>query len=302
MSAITTGNHPKALWPGVKDFFGAMYNEHPKEYVDLFEVVSSDKSYEEYVKTTSFGLVPKKPEGQGVTYDTHSQEWVKRITNIAYGMGYIVTKEELDDNLYLEKSFPRAKMLAFSLRQTEENVGANVYNRAFNSSYTGGDGKELLATDHPTASGDQSNELSTAADLSEASLEDLLIQIQQAKNDRGLKISLMGQCLIVPPALSFEAERIVKSSLQNDSANNAVNAIRSMGLLPKGIKVNHYLSDDDAWFVRTNCPDSLLWQDRVMAQFTQDNDFDTENAKAKVYRRFEASWADWRGLFGSPGA
>lgn len=299
---ITTGNHPKALWPGVNAWFGAKYKEHPMECTMVFDRSTSRKAYEEDVEQTSFGLAPVKAQGAGVQYDSHSQGSTVRYTHVAYALGYIVTKEELDDNLYAEVSMKRAASLAFSMRQTKETVGANVFNRAFNSSYTGGDGKELLATDHPTLDGTQSNELAVAADLSEASLEDLFIQIMNAKNSRGLKISLMPRKLIVNPSNAFEAERIVKSNLQNDTANNATNAIRSMGMLPEGVMVYHYLTDTDAWFVKTNAPEGLKHFERTAIQFTRDNDFDTENAKAKAYERYIFGWSDWRALYGSAGA
>lgn len=302
MSVITTGAHPKALWPGVRKFVMGEYSEHPTEYTAIFDMKNSSMAYEEDVELTGFGLAPVKDQGAAVAYDSHTQGFTKRYTHVAYSLGYIVTREELDDNLYKSRSFKRGKMLAFSFRTTKEIVAANVLNRAFNSSYTGGDGKELLATDHPTLAGNFSNELAVAADLSEASLEDILIQIMETKNSRGLQIAIRGDCLIVPPALAFTAERIMKSTLQNDTADNAVNAIRSMGLLRGGVKVNHYLTDDDAWFVKTDAPDGLLGFQRTAFEFSQDNDFDTMNAKAKGYERYVFGWTDPRGLFGSEGA
>jgi hypothetical protein len=212
-----------------------------------------------------------------------------------------VTFEEKINNLYAKLANSRAKSLGFSMRQTKENVAANVYNRAFNSSYTGGDGKELLATDHPTASGDQQNELTTAADISEVALEDLLILIMGAEDYNGLKIALMGQSLHVPRQLWFEANRILKSTLQNDSANNAVNVLRMTGEFPKGIKVNHYFSDTDAYFIRTNCPDGMKHYQRYRIPLEQDNDFDTKNAKASSYDYYSFGWSDWKALYGSPG-
>lgn len=302
MAVITTGNHPKLLWPGIKGIWGQTYNEHPMECTDLFDFRSSDKAYEEFVEVTGFGLAPVKSEGGATTYDTHTQGKVQRSTHVAYSLGYIVTREEMDDNKYKEVSTRRAKANAFSMRTTKETVAANIYNRAFSASYTFGDGVELLSTAHPTASGNQSNELSTAADLSEASLEDLMVQIMRAENSRGLKIHLQPRCLIVPPSLWFEANRIVTSQLQNDTANNAVNVIRATGALPEGIKVNHYLTDSDAWFVRTNAPEGMIGLNRKSIEFTQDNDFDTDNAKAKSYERYSFTVGDFRALFGSPGA
>lgn len=301
MAVIATGNHPKALWPGIASWFGAKYNEHGKEYTKLFEMRSSNKSYEELVQQTGFGLAPVKPEGSSTQYDSHAQGYVARGVNVAYSLGYIVTREELKDNLYREVSMRRAGSLAFSMAQTRENVGANIYNRAFNASYTGGDGKELLATDHPTNAGNQSNELATAADLSEAAIEDLAIQIMDATDSKGLKISLMPKSMIVPTALVYDAERILKSQLRSGTADNDVNALRAMGTIPE-VVVNHYLTDSDAWFIRTNAPDGLVWYDREAVEFTKDSDFDTDNAKAKGYMRFVPFWGDWRGLYGSPGA
>lgn len=301
---IQTGNHPKALWPGVYAWWGAKYDEHPEQYPDLFDAHSSRKNFEEDVQQTGFGMAPVKGEGSAVMYDSHSQGFITRYTHVAYALGYIVTREELDDNLYNEVSMRRAESLAFSMRQTMENVAANVYNRAFNASYTGGDGKELLATDHPNSSGGGtfSNELDPAADLSEAALEDMIIQIYGAENDRGLKISLTPRKLIVPRNLFFEANRILKSTLQNDSANNAVNVLKATNAIPEGISMNHYLSDPKAWFIRTNAPHGMKCFKRVTREFSQDNDFDTMNAKAKAYERYSFGWTDPRGLYGSAGA
>ena len=301
MAVITTGSHPKALWPGVYAWFGAKYDEHPQEYTKLFDIKSSSKNYEELVEQTGFGLAPVKAEGSSTAYDSHAQGVTARGTNVAYSLGYIVTREELADNLYKDVSMQRAASLAFSMAQTRENVGANIYNRAFNSSYTGGDAKELCATDHPSLAGNQSNELATAADLSEASIEDLTIQIMDAVNSKGLKISLQPKSLIVPTALVYDAQRILKSVQQSGTANNDVNAINSLNVIPE-VHVNHYLTDSDAWFIRTNAPSGLCWFDREPVQFTKDEDFDTDNAKAKAYMRFIPFWGDWRGLYGTPGA
>jgi hypothetical protein len=299
---ITTGNHPKALWPGIHAWWGRNYEENPTEWTSLFDMTNSKKNYEETVELTGFGLAPVKSEGKATSYDSETQGVINRYTHVAYSLGYIVTREELDDCLYEEVSKQRAKALAFSMRQTKENVAANVYNRAFNSSFAFGDGKELIATDHPTLDGTQSNELATAADLSEASLEDIAIQIMNAKNSRGLDIAIRPNKLIIPTALCFEAERILKSPQQNDTDNNAINALMSKGVFSGGVMVSNYLSDTDAWFVRTNCPDGLTGFDRVGVEFTQDNDFDTENAKAKCYERYSFGVSDWRGIYGTPGA
>jgi len=302
MAVIVTGAHPKALWPGIKEWFGIKYAEKPLQCMALFDRDSSDKAYEEDVESTSFGLAPVKPESGALTYDDHNQTNVAKYVHATYGLGYKVTMEELQDSKYAEVSKARSGMLAYSMRQTKEIVGANIYNRGFNSSYTGADGKEMLATDHPTRAGDQSNELATPADFSEASLEDLLIQIRQAKNSRGLRIQLVGQKLIVPNNLMFEAQRVVMSQLQSGTANNDVNALRRMGMLPEGIEVNDYLTDTDAFFIRTDVLTGLKMFQRMELEFEQDNDFDTKNACASAIERYTFGWSDWRAIYGSPGA
>lgn len=300
MSVINTGSHPKLLWPGIKAIFGAKYAEHPVEYTQIFDVQTSDRHFEEDVETTGFGLFNVKPEGSGTVYDSHSQGAVARYTHVAYSLGFVVTREEMEDNLYEKVASQRAGSLAFSAAQTRENVGANVLNRAFSGSYLGADGKSLLATDHPLKTGGTyANEI-TAADLSEASLEDVCILIGQAVNSNGLKISLQPECLIIPIQEQFNAMRILKSIQQNDSANNAINALRVSGAIPK-MSVNHYLTSDSAFFVKTNAPEGMKWYDRVGLEFKNDGDFDTDNVKHKAYMRFSAGWTDSRGMFGSEG-
>lgn len=302
MAVISTSTHPKALWPGVHAFFGKEYAKHGAEHRDLFDIESSDKAYEEDVLATGFGLAPVKSQGEALSYDTETQGFTKRYTHVAYALGYIVTYEELKDNLYKDKAFKRASQLAFAMHTTKQTVAANVYNRAFNSSYTGGDGVCLLSAAHPTRAGNQSNVIATAADLSEAALEELCIQIMQAKNDRGLQINLMPKSLIVAPGDYFKAERILKSVTQSGTANNDINVLKSSGMIPEGAKVNHYLTDSDAFFIRTNCPNAMMHYEREAMSFTQDNDFDTKNAKSAAYERYSFGWSDFRGAFGSPGA
>jgi len=301
MSVISTGNIAKLLWPGLNARWGVNYTEHPKEYTDLVDVFDSDMTYEEDQEMTGFGLAPMKPQGQPTVYDTMSQGVTTRYTHVAYSLGFIITREAIDDNQYEKIGMQRTGSLAFSMRQTKENVVANMYNRAFNSSYTGGDGKELLATDHPSLAGNWSNELATPADLSEASLEDLCIQIMGATNSRGLRIALKPQKLIVPKELFFEAQRILKSTNQPGTANNDLNALRTTGIIPE-LSVNHYLTDPDAFFIRTNVPEGLKLFQRTAAEFKQDGDFDTDNLKYKAYERYSTGWSDPRALYGSTGA
>jgi len=299
---ITTGSHPKSLWPGVKAFFGKTYAEKPTVYSQVFDVMTSDKAYEEIVEETGFGLAPQKAEGASVSFDTDKQGYVTRFTNVVYGLGAIITREAIEDNQYESVAQRKASKLARSMRQTKENVHANILNRGFTAAYAGGDGKELLATDHPTLSGVQSNELAVAADLSEASLEDMLTMIRGAKDSRGMKVQLDGKKLIIPAALAFEATRILSSTNQSGTANNDKNAIKELGLLPGGTVVWDYLTDDDAWFVLTDAPEGLLTMQRRALALTQDNDFDTENARMKATERYVAGWGDWRGVYGSTGS
>lgn len=299
---ITTGSFPKSLVPGVKKWTHQAYAEHTMECIQVFGAMErSGRKYEETVEATGFGMAPVKSEGGAVAYMGAQQGPTTRFTHVAYGLGFIVTREERDDNLYAELARQRSQALGFSFRQTKETVGSNILNRAFNSSYPGGDGKELCATDHPVAGGGtQSNELAVAADLTEASLEDLMIQIAQAQNNMNLKIALRPQKLIVPPALAFEAERIVNSTLRPGTANNDTNALN--GKLPGGVMVYHYLDDDDAFFVTTDAPEGLMGFQRTGFEMSRDNDFDTLNFKMKGYERFVFGWADFRGVYGSPGA
>jgi len=299
---ITTGSHPKTLWPGVHDFWGQIFNEHPPEYTDLFDIMESEMAYEEEVQVTGFGLAPTKPEGSPGTYDSEVQGPVSRYTHIAYALGYIVTYEELRDNLYEKVSMRRAKANAFSMTQTIENVAASVYNRAFNSSFTFADGQPLCSTSHPfTTGGSFSNVLHPAADLSEASLEDACIQIMGFSTDRGLLVNFMPTSLHVPRQEWFNANRILKSVLQNDTANNAINVLKATNAFPKGIKLNHYFTAPHAWFIRTNAMNGMqmFWRDKP--SFDQDNDFDTKNAKALSYMRFSVGNTDPRAIIGSNG-
>jgi hypothetical protein len=301
MSVITSGNHPKLLWPGLNAIFGK-YKDLPYQHTQVFDAHESDKSYEEDVELTGFGLAPVKSEGGSISYDSHTQGPTTRYTNVTYGLGFIETIEAVEDNKYKDRAQKRTAMLARSMRVTKETVVANVINRAFNNAYLGGDGLELISTAHVTVDGTQSNELAVAADLSEASLEDMFIQIMNATDSRGLRIRLMPKKLIVPPNLAFEAERIVKSNLQNDTANNAINAIKSTGMLPGGVMVWHYLSDTDAWFITTDAENGLKLFNRRALSFAKDSDFDTDNFKHKATERYVAGWSDWRGIFGSEGA
>jgi len=302
MSIINSGSFAKALWPGVNAWYGKAYSEYPVEWTKLFEQFKSTRQFEEDVGVSSFGLAVVKPEGAPIYYDSERQAFITRYQHVTYALGFIITREIMEDDQYDVVGQRKAQGLAFSMRQSKEIIAANVYNRAFNSSYTGGDGKELMATDHPLfAGGTWANELSTAADLSEASLEQAHIDIAGFTNDRGLLISVRPKALIIPRQLMFEAKRITAPTGRPGTDTNDVNAMKAMGLVPE-VVVNHYLTDTDAWFLRTDAPHGMKYFERRGDSFDMDNDFDTENAKYKATARYSFGWTDPRGLFGSPGA
>ncbi len=300
--AITSSNFAKLLWPGINSIYGKAYAEHGVEYTDLFDTYKSSKAFEEDLGITSFGLAQTKDEGGSISYDEENQAFLTRYNHVVYGLGFIITREMVEDDQYAVVGDRRSRALAFSMRQTKETVGANVYNRAFNSSYTGGDGVEMISNAHINhAGGTWSNTLATAADLSETSLEQACIDIMKYTNDRGLKISVMPQSLIIPTDLSFEAERILQTPYRVGTGDNDINAIKQMGKFPGGVKVNHYLTDADAWFIKTNVQDGMKCFDRRAMSFAIDNDFDTENAKFKATERYAFGWTDPRAIYGSAG-
>jgi hypothetical protein len=300
MSATNTGNIAKLLRPGLNAIWGE-YKEHPMEYKDLFETQSSEKQYEEDQLIPGLGLAPQKAEGAATVYDTLSQGITSRYTHLAYSLGFMITREAIDDNQYKGKALKAMKMLTRSFKQTKETVAANVYNRGHTSGYTFGDGVVAFSVAHPTLAGLQSNRLTTAADLSESALEDLCIQIGNAVDERGLKIKLQPKSLHIPTASQFEAARILKSLGQNDTANNAVNALRSMGLFQDGAKISHYFDDPGAFYVRTDAEQGMIHFERTAPEFAQDNDFDTSNLKYKGYERNSFGLTDFRGAYSNGG-
>ena len=299
---ITTGTHPKALWPGVKAWWGQVYQEHPEEYKALFDVESSKQNYEEEVQLTGFGLANVKTEGASAVYDSEIQGFTTRYTHIAYALGYIVTKEEIDDNLYMSVSKKRAGALAMSFRQTKENVAANIYNRAFNATYLGGDGVSLCSTVHPnTSGGTWANKPTVDVDLSESALEDAITAIHGLTDDRGLLIAVQPKTLHIARQNWFNANRILKSVYTPGTGNNDINVIKATNALPGGIHMNHYFTLPNAWFLRTDIREGMKFFERHSITFDQDNDFDTMNAKAKGYERYSCGWTDPRAVWGVNG-
>lgn len=303
MGVISTSNHPKLYWPGIKAIWGQVYNEHPPEYKDLYDIESSSKGWEEDVKVTNFPIAVRQDEGESVTYASDGQQYVTRYTHVGYGLGFIVTRIEIADNQYPVVAPRRAMANAFSMRQCKEIVSANVYNRAFNASYAGGDGVAILSESHPDDNGGTwSNILSTPADLSELALEDVLTMINTAEDGMGNKINIRPKCLLVHPNSWWEANRILKSTLQSNSAENNINVLKATNALPSGVKMNHYFTDTDAWFIRTDVQRGMIMYNRENFPLRKDNDFATDNALAKSYMRFSVGNTDPLGLYGSSGA
>lgn len=303
-SPTTRSAHPSGLWPGIKAHFGDKYTAHPRFYTRMFDVVDSAMSKEEYVEDTGMGIAAEKREGAPITYDGTLEGNKQTIANKSYGLGAMISREAIDDDLYEQRALPSAEKLAMAMVYAEETISAAVYNRAFNASYSLADGKPVLATDHPTIAGNQSNKLSVAADFSETSVEALSIQILKAKNRRGNRIALQKGLYILPPDLEFEAERLFGTDKRVGTENNDINALKANGDLSGGYMCNPYLTDTDAWFVRTIVPtgQGMIFQDRVAAELEQDNEFTTKNACMSVYRRFGVGVADWQSLYGSEGA
>lgn len=299
---ITTGAHPLALWPGIHAWWGRMYTEHAPEWMALCEQDSSSQNYEKETQIIGFGLAQVKQETGATNYVSEVQGFSSIWTHVEYSLGYIVSQVELEDNLYEAVSKTRSRALAFAFNQTKENVVANVYNRAFNASFVGGDGVSLLNVAHPnTSGGTWSNMLAVGADLSEASLEDLIIQMGGATDDVGNLINIIPKSLHIARQEWFNANRILKSVFQSGTADNDINVLKATNSIPGGIHQNHYFTSPHAWFLRSNAMNGLIYYDRVPISFTQDNDFDTDNAKAKSRARYSIFWGDPRTLWGSNG-
>ena len=302
MSVINSGSFAKALWPGVNAWYGRAYDAYPEEYTKLFEKQTSSKAFEEDVGISSFGLAVQKSEGAPISYDSERQGFITRYQHAVYALGFIITREMMEDDQYDVIGKRKAEGLAFSMRQTKEVIGANVYNRAFNSSYTGGDGSSLIASNHANIKGGTwSNQIATASDLSEAALEQACIDIAGFTNDAGLLIAVRPESLVIPRQLIFEAKRILGTDGRVGTDNNDLNAIKTLGSIPTVI-TNHFLTDTDAWFIRTDVKDGMKYMERRADSFDMDNDWDTENAKFKATARYSFGWTDARALYGSAGA
>ena len=292
----------KELEPGLNALFGLEYDRYENQNAEIFETESSDRAFEEEVMLGGFANAAVKPEGQGIVYDDAQETYTARYTNETVALAFSLTEEAVEDNLYDKISTRYTKALARSMANTKQVKGSNVLNNSTTATYTGGDGVVLLSAAHPTLSGNQTNLLTTAADLNETSLEAALIQIAQMKDERGLKIALRGMKLILPVNLQFVAERLLNSAGRVGTADNDINAIKSMGMVPQGYVINNFLTDTDAWYVKTDAPNGLKHFNRAPIRTAMEGDFDTGNVRYKARERYSFGWSDWRGIFGTPGA
>jgi hypothetical protein len=299
--AISRGQLVKELEPGLNALFGLEYKNYANEHAEIFDTENSDRAFEEEVMLSGFANAPIKAEGTGVTFDNAQETFTARYTHETLALAFAITEEAIEDNLYDRLASRYTKALARSMANTKQVKAAKVLNNGFGTA-NGGDGKELLATDHPIVTGTEQNELSTAADLNETSLEQALIDIAALTDERGLKIAAKGMKLILPSALQFTGERLMKSTQRVGTADNDINAVVSMGMIPQGYAVNHYLTDTDAWFIKTDVPNGLKHFVRAPLKTAMEGDFTTGNVRYKARERYSFGFSDWRGIFGSPGA
>jgi len=302
--AINRAQLAKELEPGLHALFGLEYKRWEREHAEIFNEENSDRAFEEETLLTGFGAAPTKSEGASIEYDTAAEQWTARYVHETIALAFSITEEAVEDNLYDTLSKRYTAALARSMAYTKQVKAANVLNNGFSSSYLGGDGKALMTTDHPSlAAGDLSNELATSADLSETSLETAIIAIGGYVDDRNIPVAVQARKMIVPKDLAFTAQRILKSELRVGTADNDVNATRSLGLLPGGYSVNHYLTDTDAFFILTDMTNTgfKMFQRRPL-KTSMEPDFETGNMRFKASERYSFGWSDWRAVFGSPGA
>ena len=301
--AVSRAQLMKELLPGLNALFGMEYKRYEQEHTQIFDNESSDRSFEEETKLSGFGAAPVKNEGSAIAYDNAQEAWTARYNHETIAMGFSITEEAIEDNLYGSLSGRLTKALARAMAYTKQVKGAAILNNAFDSNYTYGDGVELCSLLHPLVSGgNNANEPTTAADLNETSLEQAVIDIAAWTDERGLLIAARPRKLIVPPALQFTATRLLETSGRVDTADNDINAIKSNGSIPEGYTINHYLTDTDAWFIKTDCPNGLKHFTRVAMSTGMDTDFDTGNSRYKARERYSFGVSDPLGIYGSPGA
>ena len=301
--AISRNQLVKELEPGLNALFGLEYKQYENQTSDIYTTESSDRAFEEEVMLSGFAQAQVKPEGSGVTYDNAQETFTARYTNETIALAFAITEEAIEDNLYDRLASRYTKALARSMASTKNVKGASTLNNGNpGGTFTSGDGVTLFNTAHPTIAGTFSNTLATASDLNETSLEQALIDINAFTDERGLKIAAKGVKMIIPSALQFVAERLMKSQGRTSTADNDINAVRSMGMIPQGYRVNNYLTDADAFFILTDVPNGMKHFNRAPLTTKMEGDFDTGNVRYKARERYVFGVSDPRGIFSSPGA
>jgi hypothetical protein len=301
--AISRAQLLKELLPGLNALFGLEYAKYGEEHAQIFETESSDRSFEEETKLSGFSAAPVKDEGSAIEYDNAQEAWSARYVHETIAMGFSITEEAIEDNLYDRLASRYTKALARSMAQTKQIKAAAILNNAFTAGASAiGDGAALCSAAHPSLSGNQSNLLATAADLNETSLEQMLIEIAGMTDERGLKIAVRGMKLVIPKELQFIAERVLNSNLRSGTADNDNNAMKNMGMIPDGAVVNHFLTDSDAYFIKTDAPNGFKFFNRSPIKTAMEGDFDTGNMRFKARERYSFGVSDWRSVFGTPGA
>ncbi|MBC41086.1 MAG: hypothetical protein CML19_02500 [Pusillimonas sp.] len=300
---ITRAQLAKELEPGLNALFGLEYDRYDNESGEIFEEESSDRAFEEEVMLSGFGTAPVKSEGSGISFDDAQETYTARYTHETIALAFSITEEAIEDNLYDRLAARYTRALARSMSQTKQIKAATILNNAFTAGASAiGDGVALCSSAHPSLSGNQRNLLSTAADLNETSLEQMLIDVAGFTDERGLKIAVRGMKLLIPKELQFIAERVLNSNLRPGTADNDINAVKSMGMLPDGAVVNHFLTDTDAFFIKTDAPNGFKMFQRTPIRTAMEGDFDTGNMRFKARERYSFGVSDWRGVFGTPGA
>lgn len=303
--AISRSQLVKELEPGLNALFGMEYARYENEHREIFSEETSDRAFEEELMLTGFGAAPTKAEGAGVSYDSAQESFTARYTHETVALAFSLTEEAVEDNLYDRLSVRYTKALARSMAHTKQVKAASILNNAFDTTgpYNGGDGVSLCNTAHPTALGPNfTNRPTVGADLNETSLEQGIIDVSEFTDERGLKVALKVRKAVIPTALQFVMERLMKSTLRVETADNDINALKSMGMIPQGYAINHYLTDPDAWFLMTDAPNGLKMFNRAAMKTAFEGDFDTGNVKYKARERYSFGWSDPRGIYGSPGA
>ena len=300
--AISRAQLAKELEPGLNALFGLEYDRYENEHSEIFDEETSDRAFEEEVMLAGFTTAPVKEEGSAITFDSAQETYTARYTMETIALAFSITEEAIEDNLYDRLASRYTKALARSMAQTKQIKAASILNNAFSTSSPIGDGAALCSSSHPSLSGNQRNQLSTAADLNETSLEQMLIDISGITDERGLKVAIRGTKLIIPKELQFIAERLMATNLRTATADNDVNALRSMGMLPQGASVNHFLTDTDAFFIKTDAPNGFKLFNRSPIKTAMEGDFDTGKMRFKARERYSFGVSDWRCVFGTAGA